>query len=139
MRSSAVGERLQGTLVRAGKQRELVPVGASSKAIVDTRWVLTWKMVGSKKDVKFRLAAKGYQGPDLESGSVETPGCVSFRSSHPRARSLGAIEKWGICSLDNENALWRTASAARYFSVRQWNRIRVGLTVFGTCMPRHMG
>ena len=37
-------------------------------------------MVGCKKDVKGRLAAKGYQGLDLKDGMVDTSGCVSLRS-----------------------------------------------------------
>ena len=37
-------------------------------------------MVDCKKDAKGRLAAKGYQGPDLKDGIVDTSGRVSLRS-----------------------------------------------------------
>lgn len=60
------------------------------KPIVDTRWALTWKIVDSEKDAKARPVAKGYQGPDLGDGSVDTSGRVRLRSSHLQVISLGA-------------------------------------------------
>ena len=64
-------------LVQAGKSRELaasenfdvIPsceAGKARKQIVQTRWVLTWKMADGKKCVKARLVAKGFQGSDLK-------------------------------------------------------------------------
>ena len=48
--------------------------GKPSEATVDTRSVLTCKMVDGKRDAEARLVAKGYQGPDLEAGPAETSG-----------------------------------------------------------------
>ena len=51
---------------------KLLLEGTHSKSIADTRWVLTWKIVDGKKDVKARSEAKGHQDPGLKNGSVET-------------------------------------------------------------------
>ena len=45
-----------------------------SKAVVSTRWVLTWKMADGRKCVEARPAAKAYRGPDLKDGNVDTSG-----------------------------------------------------------------
>ena len=74
------------------------------KAVVCTRWVLTWEMADGKKCVNAHPAAKGYQCPDLEDSNVDTSGRVSPRSSRLRAAPLGAIKKWKIWSLDIANA-----------------------------------
>ena len=69
--------------VTAGKSRELEPwekfdafppreAGKVQKQIVQTRWVLTWKMADGNKCVKARLVAKGFQDPDLREGLVDT-------------------------------------------------------------------
>ena len=58
------------------------------KAIVDTRWALTWVMVDSKKGARGRLFALGYQGPGPKAGSVDASGCVSLRSFYLQAISL---------------------------------------------------
>ena len=63
-----------------------------NKKVVDTRWVLTWKMVEGKQCIKARLAAKGFQDPDLQEGLVDTSGCVSLRSSHLQVISLSALK-----------------------------------------------
>ena len=38
--------------------------------MVNTRWVVAREMVDGKKSVKARLAARGYQDPDLGDSSV---------------------------------------------------------------------
>ena len=43
-----------------------------SNAVVSTRWVLARQMVDSKKCVKARPVAKGYQDPDLRNGLAGT-------------------------------------------------------------------
>ena len=71
--STGEEEKLHRDLVRDAKERELsarkqfkvcspIKGGALSKAIVDTRWVLTWEVVDGKKTGMARLAAKGCQG-----------------------------------------------------------------------------
>ena len=74
------------------------------KQLFQARLVLTWGTVEGKKCVKARLAAKGFQGPDLQDGLVETSKCVSFRPSHLQVIPLSAIRKWKLCSLDIKNA-----------------------------------
>ena len=74
------------------------------KQIVQTRWVLTWEMLGGKQCVEARLVAKGFQDPGLKDGLVDASGCVSLRSSHLLAVSLGAIRKWKLRSFDIKNA-----------------------------------
>ena len=64
---------------------------APPKSIADTCWGPTRKMVDGKKDVKARLAEKGYQNPDLKDGSVDISRCVSLCSSHPQVIPLGAL------------------------------------------------
>ena len=67
---------MHAELVAAGMSRELAPCGTFDvssryedgevrKQIVQTRWVLTWKMVDGKKCVKARPVAEGAQAPDL--------------------------------------------------------------------------
>ena len=62
--------------VAAAKGRELdawckflafypVPKAKVMEDVVETRWVLTWKDLDGKRTVKVRLAARGFQGPDL--------------------------------------------------------------------------
>ena len=58
------------------------------------RWVLAWKEVDGEKTAKARLAASGYQDPDLRMGNVDVAGCVSRRSSQLQATSLGALMQW---------------------------------------------
>ena len=70
-------------------------------------------MANGEKDVKARLAAKGYRGPDLENGSVETPGCVSARSSYLRFIFRGALKGCEIWSLDIENAFLQADGLGR--------------------------
>ena len=53
-------------------------------------------MAGGKTNVKARLPAKGYQGPDLNGGSVDAFGRVSLRSPHFEVMSLGSLRKWRI-------------------------------------------
>ena len=66
--------------------------GNVSKQIARTRWVSTWRMVDGRKSVKARLAAKGYEDPDIREGIVDTSGCVSIRSPHLRVISLCPIK-----------------------------------------------
>ena len=69
----------------------LVQIGAQPKDLVDSSWVLTWKYGEGEKTVKARLAAKGYQDPDLRMGNVDIAGFVRRRSSHLRVISLGVL------------------------------------------------
>ena len=66
-------------LVRAGRQQELADWAKSDvisprnacqakKRIIQTRWVLTWKMMEGKKCVKARRVIEGFQDPDLKEG-----------------------------------------------------------------------
>ena len=83
-------EEMRADLANEGKRRELAArdkfdVSSPLRAckvqtqIVQTRWVLTRKMVEGKKCVKARLVAEGFQHLDLKDGLVETSGCVSIR------------------------------------------------------------
>ena len=71
----------------------------ASKQLVRTRWVLTWEMVDGRKSVKARLAAEGYQNPELQKGIADTSGYVSPRSSHLQVISKCAIKKSGISGM----------------------------------------
>ena len=106
---------MHAELVREGKLRELAAWEKFdvytqrnecqvSKKVARTRRVFTWKTVDGKKCVKASLVAKVFQDPGLREGLVDTSGCVSLRSSHFRVISFGAIERWGIRSLDIKNA-----------------------------------
>ena len=95
---------------------------ALSKAVVDTRWVLTWKMVGSKEDVKARPVAKGSQDPDPEEGSVGTPVCDCPCSPHLLVLALGALRKLGIWSPEIKNPFLQ----ADGFQRDVWLRAPVG-------------
>ena len=108
--------RQHAELVQQPKNRELDAwgkfdvyesraIGNVSKQVVHTRWVLTWKMADGQKSVEARLAAKGYQDPDLKDGLVDTSWRISRRSSHLQVISLCSIKKWKLWGLDAENAL----------------------------------
>ena len=85
-------------LALIGKFKVFEPVraGNSSKAIGDTRWVLTWKMVACKRDVRARLAAEGYQDPELMTGLAETSWCAGLYFSHLQATPSGCGEKMEV-------------------------------------------
>ena len=122
-------------MVQDGKERELnawkqfnvfssVDDGSVTKKIIDSRWVLTWKMVDGVKKVKARLVAKGFQDPDLTEGLVDTSGCVSLRSSHLQVISLSALQKWKLWSLDIKNAFLQADGFDRAVFLRapdEWN------------------
>ena len=85
-------EEQHAALLQAAKMEELVArqkfdipeprIGGNvSKQIAQARWVLTRKMVDGRKSVKARLVAEGYQGPDVQDGVVDSPGCLIFRWS----------------------------------------------------------
>ena len=102
-----------------------------SRTGVQTRSVLTRKMMDGHKGDKARLVAEGYQDPGLREGIVDTPGCVSLRSSHLQVISLRAIKKWKLRSLDIKNAFLQADGFARnFFSInpqdgnRRANRAR---------------
>ena len=113
------GEREHAVQVRASTGRKLgarskfdiptpMKVGIPSKAVVDPRWVFTWKMVESKRNVNPRSAAKGCHCPDLGEGLVETPGFVSLRPSRPQAvvslglSLIGCVSRLAACSQEME-------------------------------------
>ena len=109
---------MRADLVNEGEKRELEAWGkldvfsphsacAVQKQLVQTRWVLTWKIVEGKKRVTARLVAKGFQDPDLKDGLVETSGCVGLRSSHLQVISPSAIRQRKLWSLDIKNAFLR--------------------------------
>ena len=96
-------EKLHGGMPSAAMEREPDAWGnfkalrpprrrTHSKSVADTRWALTRRMVDGEEDVKARLVAKSYQGPDPMDGSVDTCG----RSSHLWPISLGTPKKRSI-------------------------------------------
>ena len=60
-------------------------------------------------------------GPYFKGGIVHGSGCASLRSPHLRAKSLGAVEKWRIRSLDVENASLQSDGLGRVFFLRAPN------------------
>ena len=122
-------ERAFSDLARMAKVRELeawehfrvsspAQPGTKPKDLADTRWVLAWEEVGGERTVKARLVAKGYQG------NVDIAGCVSRRSPHLRAISLGALMKWPQWNLDTENAFLQAGGFDREVHLRapfEWN------------------
>ena len=59
--------------------------------------------MNGREGVKARLVAKGKQGAELQGGSVGATGCVTVRSSHLKAVSLGGSKERSIWSLDIKN------------------------------------
>ena len=94
------------------------------KAVVSTRWVLTWKAADGAKCVKSLLASKGYQEPELKDGNVDASGCVRLHSSHLRVIPLGPIETWKIWSLDTENASLQADGFSRDVCLRAPTKLR---------------
>ena len=88
------------------------------RRVVDSRWVLIWKVADGRAAVKARLAARGFQDPDLREHSVRAKGCVSLRYSHLQSVFGGAIKKWRLRSLDIENALLQTNDLRREVYLR---------------------
>ena len=93
---------MHADLAREAKARDLdacgqfkvlspVKLGARTKAVVETRWALTWKKVEGQKTAMARLDARGFQKPNLRDGNVDIAGCGSGRSSHLKLVSLGAL------------------------------------------------
>ena len=109
-------ERTHGPQIRALRSREPcewrklgvpepVKNAAPSGALVDTRWLLSWRTVEGGRDVMARLVAKRYQGPDVVAGLVQTPGRGSLGSPHIQVISLSALQEWNLRRLRNKNAL----------------------------------
>ena len=65
--SGPLREAEEGELDAWGQFEVSPPVQmvTQNKDVVDTRWALTWEGIKSKETEKARLAAKGYQDPDL--------------------------------------------------------------------------
>ena len=113
--------------------------GTSSTSVVDTRWAPTWKLAAREKDIQASSAAKGYRGPDLREGIVETSGGVSIRSSHLRVISLGALKKNGFFGFWTSRMLvcGPMALIARYVFALLRSRAPMALAVLGNCaLPR---
>ena len=53
-------------------------VGDISKAVVNTRWVLAWKLVDGRKCVKGCQAAEGFRDPDLKTAMMMPRGSSAF-------------------------------------------------------------
>ena len=90
--------------MRAAQDRELaawkkfdacpqVAESTIAKTIVGARWVFTWKVLQRKTRVQTRLVTKGFQGPDLQQGPVDTARCGSLRSSHLQLMPLRAMRR----------------------------------------------
>ena len=101
------GEEMDADLAHAANRRELddretfdlFPQREAckfQKQIARTRRVLTRRTVDGRKCVRVRLAAKGFQGPDLKEGLLDSSGCARPRSSHLQAIPPGAIRKWNL-------------------------------------------
>ena len=86
-------------------------VGDISKAVVNTRWLLAWKMADGQKCVKARQAAGGFRDPDLKDGNVDASGCVSLPPSHLLVISLGALKTWKTWSDDIKIPLLEAAGS----------------------------
>ena len=82
--------------------------GTQATDVVDTRWVLTRMEAGGKKTLKARLAAKGYQDPDLKDGNVVIGRCVIGRSAHLQLTSLGALKKGPRNASSGLRSEWRS-------------------------------
>ena len=94
-------------------------------------------MPAGEKCVKARLAAKGYQDPNLKNGNVDASGRVSFHFFHLQLSTLGAIRKRRIWSLDVKNAFPR---ADGFVGISLHELPRSGVhrmrNVFGNCIRR---
>ena len=129
------GKRTFSDLVKTPKARELeawehfrvfslVQLDTQQIDRVDTRRVLTWNQVDGVKNVNARLAAKGFQDPDLRMGNVDIAGSMSRRSSHLQVISLGAPKEWPLWSLDIKNASLQADGSDRDVLLRapcEWN------------------
>ena len=61
-------------------------------------------MADGRKSVKARLAAKGYQDPDIQKGIADASGRASPRSPSLQVIALRAIKKWKLRSMGVRNA-----------------------------------
>ena len=55
----------------------LIKEDAPSKAVVDARWALPWKIVDCRTNVKARVVPEGYGFPDLKDDLVGNSGRAS--------------------------------------------------------------
>lgn len=78
--------------------------GTQATGAVDTRWVPTLEEVADKKTAEARLAAKGYQRPDLRDGIVDIAGRVCRKSSHLQLICMSALKIWKMRRADITNA-----------------------------------
>ena len=87
---------------------------------------------GRQVGCKGRPEAKGYQFPDLDSGRVETPGCVALRSAHLRARPQRG--NCGACK-SKVRLSAQTASFVQFAFAHLCNGIRMSLGAVRECRP----
>ena len=77
------------------KVRELLQEGGETKSGVASRGPVLGKLLMAR-NAQARLAAKGFQSPDLKEASVGASGRISLRSSHLQVISPGALKKQEI-------------------------------------------
>ena len=110
---------------------------------------------GRQKEVKARLVAEGYQGPDPEEGLVEMSGRGSPGSSHLRVISVDVLKNGIFEAWASKTPLRKlTSFAARYSfalpregirrapivfgSYRHWRMEAASAGVFGNCKSRRI-
>ena len=75
--------------------------------------VAPWRMADGNKRADARRAAKGYKGPDLKDGNVDTSECVSLCPPHLQGISPGDVDKWMIWSMGVKNTFRQADGSGR--------------------------
>ena len=87
---------------------------AVCKRALDTRWVLTWKQQSDgAPSVKARLAAKGFQGPDLAANKVLIRASQARRARRLPIAPTAALKGMGVLQLDFAVAFWKSGGIDR--------------------------
>ena len=74
------------------------------------RWVLRWKIIDGKKQVKARLVIRGFM--DQQQGALDTASFTARRSSQRLVLSVAVQHSWALFSWDIGNAFLRGLSFA---------------------------
>lgn len=84
------------------------------------RWVLTWKLINNKKEVKARLCIKGFQDPQL--GDLITASATASSLSHKILCSAAVNRGWVVASLDISTAFLQGKTFAQVSKEGQMQR-----------------
>lgn len=73
--------------------------------LLDSRWVLKWKMIDGERRIKARLTVRGYR--DMQAPELDTYSATTTRWGQRMVSAIAAINGWSLFSADISQAFLR--------------------------------